>query len=86
MKNNMGDVRIAKPQGKRKGRIDVTGGYLLTDAHPALFSEMCLRLSKRNAKSEAMLSLTRQGRTGNQPGTVQCEMVKRKKNKAKTVL
>ena len=32
----MGDVRIAKPQGKRKGTIEGTGGYLLTDAHPAI--------------------------------------------------
>lgn len=32
----IGDVRIAKPQGKRRGTIDVSGGYLHTDAHPAI--------------------------------------------------
>lgn len=31
----IGDVRVAKPQGQRKGRIEVSGGYLLTDNHPA---------------------------------------------------
>ena len=32
----IGDVRVAKPQGQRKGRIEVSGGYLLTDNHPAI--------------------------------------------------
>lgn len=27
---------MAKPQGQRKGRIEVSGGYLLTDNHPAI--------------------------------------------------
>ena len=35
-KKYAGDVRIAKPQGNRKGNIAVTGGYLLTDAHPSI--------------------------------------------------
>ena len=34
----VGDVRVAKPQGKRKGDIEVTGGYLMSDAHPAIIS------------------------------------------------
>ena len=32
----IGDVRVAKPQGQRKGKIEVSGGYLLTDNHPAI--------------------------------------------------
>lgn len=32
----VGDVRVAKPQGQRKGKIEVSGGYLATDNHPAI--------------------------------------------------
>ena len=32
----VGNVRIAKPQGNRKGNIAVTGDYLLTDAYPSI--------------------------------------------------
>ena len=32
----IGDVRVAKPQGQRKGRIEVSGGYLVTDNHPPI--------------------------------------------------
>ena len=35
----MGDVRIAKPQGNRKGNIAVTGRYLLTNAHTAMIQQ-----------------------------------------------
>ena len=34
----VGDVRVAKPQGKRKGDIEVTGGYLISDSHPGIIS------------------------------------------------
>lgn len=32
----IGDVRIVKPQGRRKGDPAASGGYLITDAHPAI--------------------------------------------------
>jgi len=32
----VGDVRVAKPQGQRKGKIEISGGYLATDNHPAI--------------------------------------------------
>ena len=49
----IGDVRVAKPQGQRKGRIEVSGGYLLTDNHPAIipreiFSEVQKEKQRRS--------------------------------------
>ena len=35
----VGNVRIAKPQGNRKGNIAVTGRYLLTNAHTAMIQQ-----------------------------------------------
>ena len=32
----VGDVRVAKPQGQRKGKNEISGGYLATDNHPAI--------------------------------------------------
>ena len=34
----VGDVRVAKPQGQRKGKLETTGGYLVKDSHPAIIS------------------------------------------------
>ena len=32
----VGDVRVAKPQGQRKGKNEISGGYLATDNQPAI--------------------------------------------------
>lgn len=34
----IGDVRVAKPQGRRKGNFENDGGYLFSDAHLAIIS------------------------------------------------
>ena len=32
----IGDIRVAKPQGRRKGDFERDGGYYISDAHPAI--------------------------------------------------